>query len=51
VDTVKKRKILLGFDSQQGKIFLYFTASRLVQGSTEPPIQWVPGDLSPGVKE
>jgi hypothetical protein len=27
-------------------MFLYFIASR----STQPPIKWVPGDLSPDVK-
>jgi len=39
------------FDSQQGLgIFLFSTVSRLVLGSTQPPIQWVPGVFSPGVK-
>jgi hypothetical protein len=27
-----------------------FSKSRLALGSTQPPIQWVPGSLSPGVK-
>jgi hypothetical protein len=31
-------------------IFLFTTASRTVLGPTQPPIQWVPGDLSLGVK-
>jgi hypothetical protein len=31
--------------------FLIFTASRPVLGSTQPPIQWVPGVLSPRVKQ
>jgi hypothetical protein len=31
-------------------IFLFTTASKLVLGSIQPPIQWVPGALSLGVK-
>jgi hypothetical protein len=31
------------------KNFLFFTSSRPSLGSTQPPIQWVPGDPSPGV--
>jgi hypothetical protein len=34
----------------RGKIFLPSTSSRLVLGPTQPPIQWVPGALSQGVK-
>jgi hypothetical protein len=30
------------------KNFLFSTASRSVLGPTQPPIQWVPGALSPG---
>jgi hypothetical protein len=30
--------------------FLFTTASRTALGSTQPPIQWVPGALSLGVK-
>jgi hypothetical protein len=42
---------VLGFDSRQGLgIFLFATASRTALWSTQPPIQWVPGDLSFGVK-
>jgi hypothetical protein len=38
-------------DSQQGQeIFPYSTASRPNLGLTQPPIQWVPRALSPGVK-
>jgi hypothetical protein len=43
---------VLGFDSQQGLgIFLVTTASRTALGPTQPPIQWVPGVLSLGVKQ
>jgi hypothetical protein len=31
-------------------IFLYYTASRLALGPIQPPIQWISGVLSPGVK-
>jgi hypothetical protein len=31
-----------GFDSRQGKIFLFSTVSRPALGATQPPIQWVP---------
>jgi hypothetical protein len=42
---------VLGFDSRRGLgIFLFSTASRPALGSTQPPIQWVPGALSLGVK-
>jgi hypothetical protein len=30
--------------------FLFSTSSRPALGSNQPPIQWVPGVLSPGVK-
>jgi hypothetical protein len=33
-----------------GKIFFLSTGPRPVLGPTQPPIQWVPGVLSPGVK-
>jgi len=32
-------------------IFLFTTTSRIVLGPTQPPIQWVQGDLSLGVKQ
>jgi hypothetical protein len=32
------------------KNFLFSTSSRLALGSTQPPIQWLPGALSPGLK-
>jgi hypothetical protein len=43
---------ILGFDSRRGLgIFLFTTAmSRTAQGPTQPPIQWVPGALTPGLK-
>jgi hypothetical protein len=43
--------VVLGFDSRRGLgIFLFTTVSRTVLGLTQPPIQWVPGALSLGVK-
>jgi hypothetical protein len=37
-----------GFDSRQGQeIILYSTASRPALGTTQPPVEWVPRDLSP----
>jgi small neutral amino acid transporter SnatA (MarC family) len=42
---------VLGFDSRPGLgIFLFTIASRTALGPTQPPIQWVPGVLSQGVK-
>jgi hypothetical protein len=41
----------LGFDSRRGLgTFVFTTVSRTSLGPTQPPIQWVPGALSLGVK-
>jgi hypothetical protein len=40
-----------GFESQYGLgIFLLTTLFRLASGPTQPPVQWVPGVLSLGVR-
>jgi hypothetical protein len=42
---------ILGFDSPRGLgIFLFSTASKTALGPTQPPIQWVGGALTLGVK-
>jgi hypothetical protein len=43
---------VLGFNSWQGLgILLFTTASKTALGSTQPPIQWVPGAVSLAVKQ
>jgi hypothetical protein len=42
---------ILGFDSQRGLGTFILTASRPDLRTTQPPIQWVPGPLSLGVKQ
>jgi hypothetical protein len=40
-----------GFDPRQGqRIFPLTSVSRPALRPTQPPVQWVPGVLSPGVK-
>jgi hypothetical protein len=40
-----------GFDPRQGqRIFPLASVSRPALRPTQPPVQWVPGVLSPGVK-
>jgi hypothetical protein len=40
-----------GFDSRQGqRIFPLTSVSRPALGSTQPPVKWISGVLSPGVK-
>jgi hypothetical protein len=42
---------MLVFDSRRGlEIFLFTTTSRTALGPTQPPIQWVTGAPSTGVK-
>jgi hypothetical protein len=41
----------IGVDPRQGqRIFPLSSVSRPALGPTQPPVQWVPGVLSPGVK-
>jgi hypothetical protein len=40
-----------GFDPRRGqRIFPLASVSRPALGPTQPPVQWVPGVLSPGLK-
>jgi hypothetical protein len=45
------RAVRPGFASQQGKISLFFTPSRLALWPTQSPIHWVPERFLPRVKE
>ncbi|PNF27774.1 hypothetical protein B7P43_G09210, partial [Cryptotermes secundus] len=38
------------FDSGKVKNFLFSTSSTPAMGPTQPPIQWVPGGISSGLK-
>jgi hypothetical protein len=50
-DDKVKVNLSLEFDSRRGLgIFLFITVSKMVLGPIQPPIQWVPGDLSLGIK-
>jgi hypothetical protein len=41
----------IGIDPRQGqRIFPLASVSKPALGPTQPPVQWVPGVLSPGVK-
>jgi hypothetical protein len=42
---------ILGFDSWHGLGILFTIMSRMALGPTQPPIQWVLGTLSLGVKQ
>jgi hypothetical protein len=39
-----------GLNTGRDNVFLFSAASRPALGPTQPPIQWVPRALSPGVK-
>jgi hypothetical protein len=43
--------VLFQFPFDHQEIFLHSTASRPALEITQPPTQWVPGALSPGVKQ
>jgi hypothetical protein len=40
----------MGKNPDRGKIFLSFTASSPALGPTQPPIQWISGAISLGIK-
>jgi hypothetical protein len=41
---------MVGVRVPVGSTILFSTSSKPALGSTQPPIEWVPGALSPGVK-
>jgi hypothetical protein len=43
-------EIIVIFGVARSNSFLFTTASRTALGPTQPPIQWMPGALSLGVK-
>jgi hypothetical protein len=52
VSIVTRLRTRQGFDSRQGEefFFLFATVSRLTPMISQPPIQWVPDAISPGIK-
>jgi hypothetical protein len=46
---IRSWTIVVRFPERQ-EIFLFSIECRLALGPTQPPIQWVPGSVSPGVK-
>jgi hypothetical protein len=48
--TINTLKFIKMYTTVHGRleIFLFTTASRTALGTTQPPIQWVPGALSMG---
>jgi hypothetical protein len=49
--SVNNRDGLWGSIAGKGKIFLLFILSTSAVEPTQPPIQWVPAVLSPGIKQ
>jgi hypothetical protein len=47
----RERERRYGLDDKKGQNFLSSTSSTPALGSTQPPIQQVPGFLSPGVRQ